>query len=162
MGCAVASAAMLADLSYEEAAAQSSGVDPARLRWPKELCGLLRRVTRNPWRLTSYWFPLHTLRRFSFPSWPVAAFVQDGHILASAGQWIVVKRDVVHDPGTQTVHTLTSYPLRAWRVSWLVEPVRPAEFARRQGERDLEKIRNVLRREIGAASNQWDLSRLRL
>jgi hypothetical protein len=45
MGCAVATAAMLAGRSYKEVAAHWPDLDEARLRFPRELCALLEAVT---------------------------------------------------------------------------------------------------------------------
>src|SRR6266404_3174186 len=98
MGCAVASAAMLADLTYEEVAARPWLPKLSRTRWPKEFCALLERVTDCEWRFTYFWIRRPALAQFSFPEWPVAVFLQDAAFLPRLGQWIVVKRDLVHDP----------------------------------------------------------------
>jgi hypothetical protein len=144
MGCAVATAAMLADLTYEEVAACRSSSDVARMRWPKELCALLKRVTDSEWQVTSGWFRRPALAEFSFPEWPVAVFLQDAPFRPRLGQWIVVKRDIVHDPGERTVYTVSKYPRRDWRIAWFAQPRRPAAFAEDQARRRIDTIRHVL------------------
>src|SRR5262249_20482068 len=129
MGCAVASAAMLADLTYEEVAARPSLPDLARTRWPKEFCALLNGVTDSEWRVTTFWFRRPVLAHFSFPAWPVAVFVQDAPSRPRLGQWVVVKRELVHDPGERTVYTVSKYPRRDWRIASLAQPRRPAACA---------------------------------
>lgn len=147
MGCAVATAAMLADLTYEEVAAWPSLPDLARTRWPKELCALLTRVTDCEWRVTPFWLRHPMLAHFSFPEWPVAVFLQDAPFHPRLGQWVVVKRNLVHDPGEGTVYTVSKYPRRQWRMASLVEPRQPSVFAGDQARRRLNRIRQVLQME---------------
>jgi hypothetical protein len=147
MGCAVATAAMLADLTYEEVAARPSLPDLARTRAPKELCALLKGVTDSAWRVTTFWFRRPMLAHFAFPEWPVAVFVQDALFRPRRGQWVAVKRDLVHDPGEWTVYTLSKYPRRDWRILWLAQPRRPAAFAGDQARRRIDRIRQVLQME---------------
>jgi hypothetical protein len=148
MGCAIASAAMLGDLTYDEVAAHRPDLDPARSRWPEEMCALLKGVTETEWKLTSYW-PLfrRPLHRFSFPQWPVAAFIEDAPRGAQLGQWIVVERGVVHDPGERSAYVVSLYPQRDWVITWLAQPVRPAQLASNRARRHMEKVRNILRHE---------------
>lgn len=147
MGCAVATAAMLADLSYEEVAASQLKMDIARTRWPKELCVLLQGVTETRWQLTTFWFHRPALAHFSFPQWPVAVFLQDRPFRPRVGQWIAVKREIVHDPGERMVHTVNGYPRRDWHIACFAQPVRPAEFAQNQARRRMDIIRRVLEME---------------
>jgi hypothetical protein len=99
MGCAVATAAMLADCTYEEVAARPSLPDLARTRYPNELCALLAGITGSAWRVTAFWFRRPVLAQFAFPEWPVAVFLEDAPFRPRIGQWVVVKRELVHDPG---------------------------------------------------------------
>jgi hypothetical protein len=147
MGCAVATAAMLADLTYEEVAARQVNLDTARMRWPNKLCALLQGVTETKWEVTSYLFHRPALACFSFPQWPVAVFLQDAPFRPRFGHWIVVKREIVHDPGEWNVYTVNGYPRRDWRISCLAQPVRPAEFAQNQARRRMETIHRVLEME---------------
>src|ERR1700722_13464601 len=147
MGCAVATAAMLADLTYEEVAGSRLNLDIARMRDPNEFCSLLKNVTNTEWRVTSGGFGRRELSRFSFPQWPVAVFHQDSPYFPRSGQWIVVKTDIVHDPGGKTVYTVRSYPHRDWHIAWIAQPVRPLEFARNQARRRMDTIRHVLEME---------------
>jgi hypothetical protein len=150
MGCAVATAAMLADLTYEEVAARPSLPDLARTRYPKELCALLAAVTGSKWRITTFWFRRPVLAHFSFPEWPVAVFLQDAPYRPRLGQWVVVNRDIVHDPGEWTVYTVRKYPRHDWRIVSLAQPRRPATFASDQARRRLDKCRQLLQREMGS------------
>src|SRR5438874_3164474 len=95
MGCAVASAAMLADVSYEEVAAHWPDLDEARMRWPREFCALVEAVTDSEWHFSPCWHPQLPVRKFPFPKWPVAAFIQDADLRPRFGQWIVVRHEIV-------------------------------------------------------------------
>ncbi len=55
MGCAVATAAMLADLSYDEVRAHWPDLNDAQMRWPRDLCALLESVTETSWKLSECW-----------------------------------------------------------------------------------------------------------
>src|SRR5262249_30641024 len=55
MGCAVATAAMLGDVTYEEVAACRPNLDVSRTRYPKELRALLKDVTESDWRVSPVW-----------------------------------------------------------------------------------------------------------
>jgi hypothetical protein len=148
MGCAIATAAMLADFTYEEVAARPSLPDLARTRYPKELCALLAGVTDSQWRLTTFWFHRPVLAHFCFPEWPVAVFLQDAPSRPRLGQWVVVKQELVHDPGEWTVHTVRKYPRRDWWIASLAQPRRPASFAADQARRRTDRIRQVLQMEM--------------
>jgi hypothetical protein len=147
MGCAVATAAMLADLTYEEVAARQLTTDIAGTRWPKEFCALLKCVTETEWKATATWFRPRVFSSFSFPQWPVAVFLQDAPFRPRTGHWIVVKRDVVHDPGERSAYALTRYLRRDWHIGCLAQPVRPLQFARYQLRRRMDAIQHVLERE---------------
>jgi hypothetical protein len=147
MGCAVATAAMLSDLTYEEVAAGPFLLDLTRTRSPKELRALLDGVTGSKWRVTTFCFRRPVLTQFSFPEWPVAVFVQDAPSRPRLGQWVVVKRDLVHDPAERAVYLMSKYPRRAWRIASLAQPRRPAAFAGDQARRRLDRIRQVLQLE---------------
>src|SRR5207237_5254883 len=90
MGCAIATAAMIGDLSYEEVAVRADigaagfspvfhrrgwpNADAAQLRHPKEMVSLLSAVTSTEWRLSRCRLPLQRVRNFSFRPWPAAAW----------------------------------------------------------------------------------------
>jgi hypothetical protein len=147
MGCAVATAAMIAELTYEEVAACQLNLDVAGMRWPRALCALLKDVTDTNWKVKSYWFRRPALGQFFVPESPVAVFLQDAAFRPRLGQWIVVKREIVHDPGEKNVFTVSTYPRRDWRVAYYAHPVRPAEFARNQARQRADKIHHVLEME---------------
>jgi hypothetical protein len=144
MGCAVATAAMLADLSYEEVAAHWPDLDEARMRYPRELCTLLEAVTDTEWQLSPCWHPQPHVHQFSFPQWPVAVFIQDAALRPRFGQWIVLKDKIVHDPGARTAYSVTKYPLRDWVVTCVAHPVRPDDLARCRARKRLARLRNLL------------------
>lgn len=144
MGCAVATAAMLADVRYEEVATSRSQSAAARLRYRKAFRLLLERVTGTKWYLRSSWLYPPALGQFAFPKWPVATFVQDAPFRPRFGQWIVVNGDLVHDPAERTVFTLDKYPRRAWRMACWAQPVQPAELVQNQKRRRVEAMRNIL------------------
>jgi hypothetical protein len=144
MGCAVASAAMVADLSYDEVAAHWPDLDAARLRGAKDLCNLLESVTEIRWKLSQCWRPMKAVHEFPFPDWPVAVFINDAALRPRFGQWIVVRGEIVHDPGHSSAHIVSRYPLRDWVVTWITQPVRPNELARSQVRNRLRAVRNTL------------------
>ena len=143
MGCAVAATAMLADVSYEEVAAHWPDLDEARMREPGQLCGLLEAVTDVPWGFSACWNLQPAVSQFSFPSWPVAVFIQDNGVNPRFGQWIVVRNEIVHDPGAWTSHVVARYPGRDWLVTYVAQPLRPEQFARSLARRRLQQIRNI-------------------
>ena len=130
MGCAVAAGAMLTDSSYEEVAAHRPGLDAGRSRWPpKQFRALLESLTHINWRLRRCWFRCRHVHQFPFPDWPVAVFIQNRKRRPRFGQWIVVKRNIVHDPGMSSACLLNTYQYREWFISWIAQPKRPIELA---------------------------------
>jgi hypothetical protein len=127
LGCAVATAAMIADRSYEEVAAHWPDLDEARMRSPGELCALLDAVTDTEWYFSPCWYPQPRVHEFVPPPWPVAVFIEDDALRPRFGQWIVLKDEVVHDPGERTAHPVSGYPRRDWVVTLVAQPVRPEE-----------------------------------
>jgi hypothetical protein len=152
MGCAVATAAMIADLTYDEVAAHWPDLDEARMRLPHELCALLQGVTDAEWQFSPCWHPQNPVDKFPFPQWPTAAFIHDDALRPRFGLWIVVRGEVVHDPGESTVYTVARYPRRDWVVTVLAEPVRPSELSRSQARKRLQTLRNLLPQLDGSAS----------
>ena len=144
MGCAVASAAMLADVSYEEVAAHWPDLDEARMRWPREFCALVEAVTDSEWHFSPCWHPQLPVRKFPFPKWPVAAFIQDADLRPRFGQWIVVRHEIVHDPGEWAAHIVSRYPRRDWVVTCMAQPAWPEDLAQSLSQKRLHKLRNLL------------------
>jgi hypothetical protein len=130
MGCAVATAAMLADRTYEEVAGHWPDLDEAQMRSPRELCALLGAVTDMEWHLVPCWHPQPRVHEFSSPPWPVAVWIQDADLRPHFGQWIVVQGEIVHDPGEWIAHPVSHYPLRNWVVKLVAHPARPEEWTR--------------------------------
>jgi hypothetical protein len=145
MGCAVATAAMLAELGYDEVAAHWPDLNAARMRWPRELRALLESVTDTDWRLSQCWYPVQPVREFPFPEWPVAVFIEDSATTPRFGHWIVVREEIVLDPGESGAHTVSRYPRRNWLVTWVAQPARPDELARNQARNRLRVLRAALR-----------------
>jgi hypothetical protein len=129
MGCAVATAAMLAGRSYKDVAAHWPDMDEARMRSPRELCALLEAVTDQEWYLAPC---RHQPRVHEFlpPQWPVAVWIQDATFHPEFAQWIVIKGKLVYDPGEWTEQHMSSYPRRDWRVTLVVQSEPPEEFIR--------------------------------
>src|SRR5439155_24943079 len=144
MGCAVATAAMLAERSYEEVAAHWPDLDEARMRSPGELCALLEAVTDTEWHFSPCWHPQPRVREFFPPQWPVAVWIQDAALRPHFGQWIVVKDEVIHDPGEWTAHPVSRYPHRDWVVALVAQPVRPEEMARILDRKRMQDLRNMV------------------
>jgi hypothetical protein len=129
LGCAVATAAMIADRSYEEVAAHWPDLDEAGTRSPGKLCALLEAVTDTEWHFSPCWYPQPRVDEFVPPPWPVCLFIQNDGLRPRFGQWIVLEGEVIHDPGERTVHAVSAYPRRDWVVSLVAQPVRPEELA---------------------------------
>jgi hypothetical protein len=148
MGCAIASTAMLANLTFEEVAARPRLGDFAHTRYPEGLCALLAAATGSEWRITSFWFrPM--LADFCFPAWAVAVFLENApDQRLRLGQWIVVNREIVHDPEMRTACTVRNYPRRNWRIASLAQPRRPIKFAAEQARRRLDQVCQELQREM--------------
>ncbi len=138
LGSAVATAAMLAGLSYEEVLARLPGLDVDRTRQPEELCALLDGLTGTPWRFTPFRHPRPRVHEFSSP-WPVAAFIQESAFQPRFGRWVVVTGEAVHDPAQSRAYPASGHPCRDWVVSGIIEPVRPEELARGQARDQPEK-----------------------
>jgi hypothetical protein len=155
MGCAVASAAMIGDLTYDEVVAYARSLDAERLRWPDELCTLLWSVTGTRWRYRTYWRRTQ-LQRYALPAWPVAVFIEDAAFRARVGQWVVVHRELVHDPEYSTAHLLYRYPRRDWHIASVAEPIRPAELAANHDHHRVQRLRTILARE-GVNANLAEL-----
>jgi hypothetical protein len=145
MGCAVATAAMLAERTYEEVAAHWPDVSDAQLRSPRDLRALLESVTETDWRLTQCWNPLQPVCKFAFPDWPVAVFIKEPPPRARFAQWIVVRDEIIHDPGKTGADIVSRYHLRDWLVTWIAQPVHPDELIRSQARNRLQTIRDALR-----------------
>jgi hypothetical protein len=144
MGCAVATAAMLAERTYEDVAAHWPDVSDALLRSPRDLRALLESVTDTDWRLTQCWNPLQPVCKFAFPDWPVAVFIEEPPPRARFAQWIVVRDEIVHDPGKTGADIISRYHLRDWLVTWIAQPVHPNELIRSQSRNRLQTIRDAL------------------
>jgi hypothetical protein len=134
MGCAVATAAMLADRSYDDVAAHWPELDEAHVRCPRQLRALLEAVTDHEWYLAPSW-DRPRLQEFMPPPWPVAVWIQDALFRPRFGQWIVVQDKAVHDPGEWTESPVSNYPRRDWVVTMVVQPMSPEEFARIRNRR---------------------------
>jgi hypothetical protein len=124
MGCAIASAAMLGGVSYEEAAKRSPYPDAASTRGPHQMHALLEAVTDTEWRLWPAGLPRVRVVDFSSLPWPVAVWIQDAALHSWFGQWIVLDSHIVHDPGEYCAWAWDWYPHRNWFVGRVVEPAR--------------------------------------
>ena len=129
MGCAVATAAMLAGRRYEEVAAHWPALNEASMRSPGALRSLLEAVTDQEWYLAPRWNKPR-VSEFLPPPWPVAAWIQDARFRPQFGQWIVIKDKVVHDPGEWAASDVSNYLRREWVVTLVAQPVPPEEFVR--------------------------------
>jgi hypothetical protein len=141
MGCAVATAAMLADRTYEEVAAHWPNLDEARMRSPGELCALLEAVTDAEWHFAPCWHPQPRVCEFLPTPWPLAVWIEDTPLLPQFGQWIVVKGEVVYDPGQWTPQPVSRYRLRDWVVTVVARPGPSEEWTRIRERKRLQESR---------------------
>ena len=157
MGCAIATAAMIGELSYEEVALRAdmgaAGFSPvfhrggwpnaiaAQLRHPREMLALLRAVTHTEWRFSPLGDPLQPVRDFSFRPWPAAVWIQDTALQPRYGQWIVLSEGTVNDPSRSRGYVANKYPQRAWLIGCLAEPLRPVQLDVVRSRRYLQRVR---------------------
>jgi hypothetical protein len=139
MGCAIASAAMVADLSYEEAASFCGGASAEELRWVNKFPRFLENVTKIRWVRAGPLWPC-LLGKTSFPDFPVAALIRDQQWAPHYGQWIVVKGKLVHDPGLPRAVFMYEYPYKNWYLSEVLRPKKPADLKKRSFAERLDKV----------------------
>jgi hypothetical protein len=134
MGCAIATVAAIADLSYEEVVTVCDGVSPAELRESEEIRRLLEKVTRTRWVGNCPRRP-KAVSEMLFPDHPVAAFLQNRRESPQLGQWVAVRKELIHDPGLPAAYHLRRYLRRDWIVAQMFEPGDPSELDRRKNSR---------------------------
>jgi hypothetical protein len=134
MGCAIATTATIADLTYEEVAFLANGASPEELRDTDELRRLLGSVTRIRW-LGNCPRPLKTVEQTLFPGYPVAVLLQNHATKARFAQWVAARRELIHDPSLSACYRIRDYPYRHWYAVQLLEPAEPAELGRRKRPR---------------------------
>jgi hypothetical protein len=145
MGCAVATAAMLANRPYEDTASHWPDFSDAQLRWPKNLHALLESMTEIDWRLVQCKKPLQPICLISFPDWPVAVMIEEPPPRGRCAQWIVVRNEIVHDPGEKGAEIIRRYRLRHWLVTWIAQPIHPVALIQSQARNRMDTFQNALR-----------------
>jgi hypothetical protein len=152
MGCAIATAAMMSQMSYEEVAAKCGGASPADLRWAKKLRKLLEVVTETKWVIGFHLWPF-PVKSLSWPEWPVALFIQDSQWWCRFGQWIVVKGGLIYDPAYPKTLPMREYPLRNWFVNHLIKPKQPAQLRKIGQQRRFERVLEELSDQVADLKN---------
>jgi hypothetical protein len=150
MGCAIATAAMIAGLTYEQAAGRCLNWSPAEVRYDHRLRQLLAELTPTAWESTELWRP-YQVRDFPLPDWPVPLFLRDSWRRPRYGQWVAASGTLIHDPGLNLAFSVAEYPRRDWVVASLLEPARPALL--RRGE-SRTRVALVLQ-ELAAEMSEW-------
>jgi hypothetical protein len=140
MGCAVASAAMLGEMSYDEALARWPVPDVAWTRDPQHMLALLQVATETEWELFSANLPTVCVNDLLSYPWPVAAWIQDAAIRARHAQWIVIDDQIIHDPSEHVAWAKRSYPRRDWFIGMIAQPVRPEVVFEVQTQRQADRI----------------------
>jgi hypothetical protein len=138
MGCAIAAAATLANRTYEDVAAHWPDLNPARFRYPRDLCALLEAVTHSPWHFSPCWLPHPRLEGYSPGPAPVAVWIQDRSRDPQFGHWIVLDGPIVHDSRKRTPQLVTHYRLRDWVVTLVAKPGLPEELVRLRQRKRLQ------------------------
>jgi hypothetical protein len=131
MGCAIATAASIADLSYKEVVDLCDGVRAAELREYEAMRQLLEKVTCTRWVGKHMRRPKPVLETL-FPDYPVAAWLENRRIAPNFGQWIAIRRELIHDPGLQAAYHFRRYLRRNWIVAALLEPADPLNLESRR------------------------------
>ena len=127
-GCGVATAAMTAELTYEEAANRCGELEPGALRDPHRLRRTLVNLTGCAWMGVEPFRP-PLLSELPLPDHFVAVLLQDDQERPRYSQWVVLKGSLVHDPQYATAHVLAHYPRRSWFVNCLLEPAQPERLS---------------------------------
>jgi len=142
MGCAIATTATIADLTYEEVASLADGVSPEELRDTEELQRLLTNITRIRWVWRGQ-RRVKTVSQTLFPEYPVAVCLQDRARNPRFGQWVAARGQLIHDPALSAAYRISEYPCRYWYVSHLLEPAEPEELKRRKRPRSSFVLREL-------------------
>jgi hypothetical protein len=121
MGCAVATAATVSGLTYEEVESLAGTRSLETLRHPYEARWLIQRATHVQWRCRAIVKP-RPLRDISLQPWPAALFLQDER----HGQWVAAKGNLVHDPELALACAINEYCRRDWLVRHWLEPAAPS------------------------------------
>ena len=126
MGCAIATAATIGGITYEEAESLAGGRTPMQLRFPRETKRLLEKITQSRWRWHRIWRP-RRLRDIALPTWPVALFLVNKRF----GQWVAAKGRLVHDPEFAFACGVDEYCRGEWFVTRRLEPADPSKLKTR-------------------------------
>jgi hypothetical protein len=146
--CVIATAAWVANVSYEEAAARSPvPVGSRGLRW-NESCYLLESLTGTPWNPSpSWWRRVSRLKTsdelcilITRKPWHLRTF----HCIALEGKW-------VYDPAFAHPFTRREYLWKHWRVSLMFFPDSPEKLVDVRKNRLWEEFRAGLR-----SSTVWE------
>jgi hypothetical protein len=121
--CAVAAAATITGVSYDEAASVAFSLREDGLGGMRadNMAKLLERLTNSPWRAEPRARFRVRLRDTTFPASLVVAY------LVSPGLWrrahaIVARERLVYDGSLDEPVSPQDHPMKAWSVSWLIVP----------------------------------------
>jgi hypothetical protein len=146
-GCAIATAAMMSQMTYEEAAESRGKASPAALRRAHKLRKFLETLTETKWVIGFHLWP-HPLKNLSPPEWPVALFIQESQWFPRFGQWIAVRGKLIYDSAYPKSLVLTEYPLRNWFVRHTIKPKQPAQMKKSVLQRRFERVLEELSDQI--------------
>jgi hypothetical protein len=142
MGCAIATAAAIADLSYEDVVVVSDGISPAELRDISEMQQLLEKVTCTRW-LGRFLRKPSPVSEILFPDYPIAAFLQNRRQSPYLGQWVAIRKELIHDPGLSAAYHTRRYIRRDWIVANMFEPADPSALDRHKDSRTRLVLREL-------------------
>ncbi len=148
MGCGVATAAMMSQMSYEEAVESFGHPSVAKLRDARRLRKFLETLTETKWVSGFHLWP-YPLKNLSLPEWPLALFIQNSQWFPRFGQWIVVRGKLIYDPAFPKPLLRRVYPLRNWFVNHILKPKQPAQLRKIVLQRRFERVLEELSDQIG-------------
>jgi hypothetical protein len=96
--CAIAAAATVAQVTYEEAASQSPPHCLERGTYSNEMLEILRRLTAVKWRICFPWW--RTVKQLKAYPYPIVLSIRNPDIHAS-GHYIAMDETWVHDPASR-------------------------------------------------------------
>jgi hypothetical protein len=121
--CAIAAAATITGVSYEEAASvafslREKGLGGVR---PRAMVELLNRLTDAPWRVQWLFRTRTPLAHMVFPEQLTAACIISRGLLPRAHA-IVARGPLIYDGSLDQPVSREQHPCKDWYVNWLIEP----------------------------------------
>ncbi len=149
--CGIAVAAMVGEVTYEEALEHYGGVavaDPPDVELlPREVARVLEGITQARWRVARPWAWWRRVGTFRFAGARAAALIAGPRAVR---HYVAVQGDLLHDPGFGGPFLRARYPKRGWSVRAVIEPAGPVTLLEHLARRRARILRE-LSAELGRA-----------